>query len=60
MGTRYQGTCASDGLYIGPVRRLSGQSYSRQSSGDPIMEREVLVEAIRLAADDLTRHDGNG
>ncbi|WP_421692949.1 phosphoenolpyruvate--protein phosphotransferase [Aestuariivirga sp.] len=55
MGNKYHGTCASDGLFIGPVRRLAGQSYSRQSSGDPATERDALTEAIQQAAGDLTR-----
>jgi phosphoenolpyruvate-protein phosphotransferase (PTS system enzyme I) len=54
MGIRLQGTGASDGLFMGPVRRLASASASRRRAGGPEAERQVLIEAISLSTGDLT------
>lgn len=54
MGTRHQGTPASDGLFIGPVRRLAAATSSRISSGSRDAERSALLQAISSALADLT------
>ena len=54
MGIRLQGTGASDGLFMGPVRRLASAPGSRRRAGGPEAERQVLMQAISLSAGDLT------
>ena len=46
MGTSHHGTGASDGLFIGPVRRLDHARLERQGSGNPERERSELQDAI--------------
>ncbi len=53
MGTRLQGTGASDGLFMGPVRRL-GPATERQPTGNPEAERAALQSALAAAAEDLS------
>jgi phosphoenolpyruvate-protein phosphotransferase (PTS system enzyme I) len=53
MGTRLHGTGASDGLFMGPVRRLGGKAKAERRAGSPDTEREVLRHAIAQAAEDL-------
>ncbi|MFM8747773.1 MAG: phosphoenolpyruvate--protein phosphotransferase [Aestuariivirga sp.] len=49
MGTRRQGIAASDGLFMGPVRRLSDAGSQRRRSGDALAERAALETAIAAA-----------
>jgi phosphotransferase system enzyme I (PtsI) len=53
MGTRRQGIAASDGLFMGPVRRLAGHHAKRHASGDARAERATLTDAIAAAAADV-------
>jgi phosphotransferase system enzyme I (PtsI) len=53
MGTSHHGTAASDGLFIGPVRRLGFALAERQVTGDCDSERAALQEAIALSVSDL-------
>jgi phosphotransferase system enzyme I (PtsI) len=46
MGTRLKGAGASDGLFMGPVRRLSSVAPRRISSGDPATEMAALTGAL--------------
>lgn len=54
MGTRLQGTGASGGLFMGPVRRLGSPTAERQSTGVPEQERATLKNAIAAAIEDLS------
>ncbi len=53
MGIRRQGIAASDGLFMGPVRRLAVQAGARQGSGEPALETAALQEAIAAALADI-------
>lgn len=53
MGTRLHGTGASDGLFMGPARRL-GRAGERQPTGSPETERGALLSALAAAAEDLS------
>ena len=53
MGTSHHGTGASDGLFIGPVRRLGHTVAERQASGNPERERSALQDAIAQSVADL-------
>lgn len=53
MGTRLQGTGASDGLFMGPVRRLAGTVSHRRRAGGPEAEGQALTHAISCAVEDL-------
>ena len=53
MGTSHHGTAASDGLFIGPVRRLGSALAERQVTGDSDSERTALRDAIALSVSDL-------
>jgi phosphotransferase system enzyme I (PtsI) len=53
MGTRLQGKGASDGLFMGPVRRLGGARTAHRRAGSPDTEHQVLRHAIRLAIGEL-------
>lgn len=53
MGTRLQGTGASEGLFMGPVRRLGGVKAAERRAGSPDTERQVLQHAITLAIEEL-------
>ena len=53
MGTSHHGTAASDGLFIGPVRRLGSALAKRQVTGDSDSERTALRDAIALSVSDL-------
>jgi phosphotransferase system enzyme I (PtsI) len=53
MGIRLQGTGASDGLFMGPVRRLASAAASRRRAGGPEAERQALMQAISLSTGDL-------
>lgn len=53
MGTRLQGTGASDGLFMGPVRRLGGKARTERRAGTPDAEHEVLRHAIALASAEI-------
>lgn len=46
MGTRHQGTAASDGLFMGPVRRLVPLAVTRRDAGPPGQEQHALEGAI--------------
>jgi phosphotransferase system enzyme I (PtsI) len=50
MAIRLQGTGASDGLFMGPVRRLAGASAAERRAGTPDDEHQVLRHAIAQAA----------
>ena len=52
MGTRLKGSAASDGLYMGPVRRLGVRTAERRA-GSPDAEHQVLRHAISLAVEEL-------
>lgn len=54
MGTSHQGIAASDGLFIGPVRRLGPFRAERHGTGHPDGERAALQDAITRAVADLT------
>ena len=49
MGTDFKGICASDGLFMGTVRRLAATAQTRQPAGDAHAERLALKEAIAAA-----------
>lgn len=53
MGTSHKGTSASDGLFIGPVRRLGHAAAERQPTGHADTERAALQEAIASSVADL-------
>ncbi|MCA3562138.1 MAG: phosphoenolpyruvate--protein phosphotransferase [Aestuariivirga sp.] len=53
MGISHQGIAASDGLFIGPVRRLGSAQQERQGTGDAASEREALELAIARAITSL-------
>lgn len=53
MGTSHQGTGASDGLFLGPVRWLGSTRTERQATGGTAEERGALQEAIAAAVADL-------
>lgn len=53
MGTSFQGAAASDGLFMGPVRRLGSGAAKRVGTGLPDIERDALKEALALAATDV-------
>jgi phosphoenolpyruvate-protein phosphotransferase (PTS system enzyme I) len=53
MGIELAGSVASDGLFMGPARRLSSGLNRRAATGDPHAEREALKQAIAAALDDL-------
>ncbi len=53
MATRLQGIGASDGLFMGPVRRLGGKALMERRAGSPDGEHEVLRHAITLASADV-------
>jgi phosphotransferase system enzyme I (PtsI) len=53
MGTRIPGIQASDGLFMGPVRRCDDRTMTRAASGDPHVEREALKAAIAAAIAEL-------
>ena len=55
MGTRHQGTGASDGLFIGPVRHLVNVVLARRAAGSPQVEDAALRQAIAHAVADLGR-----
>lgn len=54
MGTSHQGTGASDGLFLGPVRWLGARRAERQATGSTEKERAALQAAIAAAVADLT------
>ncbi|MEI8177827.1 phosphoenolpyruvate-utilizing N-terminal domain-containing protein [Aestuariivirga sp.] len=54
MGTSHLGTGASDGLFIGPVRRLGQAAADRQGTGHADTERAALQDAIASAIAGLT------
>lgn len=54
MGTRLQGTGASDGLFMGPVRRLGGTSTAKRRAGSPDAEHQLLRQAIGRAIQELS------
>jgi phosphotransferase system enzyme I (PtsI) len=49
MGIKGQGIGASDGLFMGPVRRLAGSVTERRVAGDAPAERAALETAIAAA-----------
>lgn len=53
MGTSHQGTSASDGLFLGPPRRLGPALAERQATGEPQGERAALHDAIAASVTDL-------
>ena len=53
MGISLQGTGASDGLFMGPVRRLRGVVGQRRRCGEPDAESQALLHAISLAVEEL-------
>ena len=53
MGTSHQGTSASDGLFLGPPRRLGSALAERQGTGSSEGERAALQDAIALSVTDL-------
>lgn len=53
MGTSHQGTGASDGLFLGPVRWLGATRAARRPSGNADSEQAALQEAIAAAVADL-------
>jgi phosphotransferase system enzyme I (PtsI) len=53
MGLELKGITASDGLFMGPVRRLSHALKARVSTGDPAQEREALEMALAQSIDEL-------
>jgi phosphotransferase system enzyme I (PtsI) len=53
MAVEFRGIAASDGLFMGPVRRLSSVAPKRLSKGDPHLEREALKAAIAQAVAEL-------
>ena len=55
MGTSHQGTGASDGLFIGPVRHLVNVVLTRRAAGSPHVEDAALRQAIAHAVADLGR-----
>ena len=55
MGTSHHGTGASDGLFIGPVRRLGAALAERRGTGDSEAEHATLQDAIALSVTDLVR-----
>lgn len=46
MGTSHHGIGASDGLFLGPVRRLGLARSERKGTGNPGTERAALQDAI--------------
>ncbi len=54
MGTRHHGTGASDGLFMGPLRRLSSTLGSRRRVGGAEAESLALEHAISLSIAELT------
>jgi phosphotransferase system enzyme I (PtsI) len=53
MGTSHQGTGASDGLFLGPVRRLGHAAAARTATGSVETERAALQAAIAQSVADL-------
>ncbi|MEI7598441.1 MAG: phosphoenolpyruvate--protein phosphotransferase [Aestuariivirga sp.] len=53
MGTSHHGTGASDGLFLGPLRRLGSALAERQGTGSSETERAALQDAIALSVTDL-------
>lgn len=53
MGTSHHGTSASDGLFLGPVRRLGAARAERTSTGSAEAESAALTAAIALSVADL-------
>ena len=53
MGTSHQGISASDGLFMGPVRRLGAAAAERQATGSITAERAALEAAIAEAVTGL-------
>ena len=53
MGTRLTGIAASDGLFMGPVRKLASATAARENSGQPELERAALLEAAAASVADL-------
>lgn len=53
MGIKLQGTGASDGLFMGPVRRLIGSAKAERRAGSPDTEHEVLRHALAVASKEL-------
>lgn len=53
MGTSHQGTGASDGLFLGPVRWLGATQAKRQGTGNAEGEAAALHQAIAAAVADL-------
>src|SRR5688500_3510540 len=53
MDTEYRGITASDGLFMGPVRRLSHALKTRIATGDPAAEREALKAALAQSIAEL-------
>lgn len=62
MGTSHKGIGASDGLFMGPLRRLGSMPSERQATGDAESEARALQEAIATSvaglADLMGRVDG--
>ena len=54
MSTEIKGVTASDGLFMGPVRRLAQSLTQRASSGNTASERDALQAAIGLAVAELS------
>ncbi|WP_161957208.1 phosphoenolpyruvate--protein phosphotransferase [Aestuariivirga litoralis] len=53
MGTSHQGTGASDGLFLGPLRWLGRTALKRQPTGSAESEAAALAEAIALSVGEL-------
>lgn len=53
MATEFRGIAASDGLFMGPVRRLSHGLKTRAATGDPAQEREALEAALAQSIAEL-------
>lgn len=53
MGIRLQGITASDGLFMGPVRCLTGTAHVQREQGDASAEGAALANAISSAVADL-------
>ena len=53
MGTRFHGTGASDGLFMGPLRRLGSSAKAERRAGSPDTEHQLLRLALELAGEEI-------
>ncbi len=54
MGIELKGITASDGLFMGPVRRIGGTATAQRAAGTPHEEREALHAAVAAAVAEIS------